>query len=198
MKSDSTIKSSFCAIIFSLVICFVGQAQNIPTVTSVTSPTSRDLYSVYFSSSTNGVAVGDSVILHYNGSSWATVPVPVNGRLEGVHFPTATTGYIVGIDRGGSSKTYVLQTTNGGTSWTNVAADTLSENLHAVFFTSADTGFAVGEGVVLKTVNGGTFWSYSVNDNYSYRSVFFPSKDTGYAAGDEFIRLPDLGTKKTL
>lgn len=193
MKTDFTISKKYNVIIFLLLCCILVNAQTLPTVTTVTSPTARDLYSVYLSSPMNGVAVGDSVILHFNGSTWSAVSVPVNGRLEGVHFPTPTTGYIVGVDRSGSSKTYVLLTTNGGTSWTNIAADTLAENLHGVFFTNVDTGFAAGEGVVLKTVNGGIFWSYIVNNNFSYRSVFFPRKDTGYAVGDEFTLLSDSG-----
>jgi hypothetical protein len=51
----------------------------------------------------------------------------------------------------------ILKTINGGTNWTAQTSGTII-NLWSVYFTSFDTGYAVGEaGTILKTTNGGVF-----------------------------------------
>jgi len=58
--------------------------------------------------------------------------------------------------------------------------------LKSVYFTSVDTGYAVGDnGTILKTTDGGINWltQNSCTDVNLY-SVHFPSVDTGYVVGD--------------
>jgi photosystem II stability/assembly factor-like uncharacterized protein len=60
-----------------------------------------------------------------------------------------------------------------------------TKNLNSVYFTGANTGYAVGDsGIILKTPNGGAIWeikSSGVTSNLY--SVHFPSINIGYAVG---------------
>lgn len=61
-----------------------------------------------------------------------------------------------------------------------------SKSLSSVYFTDANTGYAVGDsGIILKTIDSGSKWSAlssgTLNNLYS---VFFPDMDTGYVVGD--------------
>jgi hypothetical protein len=51
----------------------------------------------------------------------------------------------------------MLKTTNGGTNWVALSSGTIW-NLYSVYFTDANTGYAVGAvGTILKTTNGGGY-----------------------------------------
>ncbi len=68
--------------------------------------------------------------------------------------------------------------------WFPMNSGTLN-NLYSVYFTDANTGYAVGAGgTILKTYNAGTNWS-SLNSGtqYDLSSVHFPVDSTGYAIG---------------
>jgi photosystem II stability/assembly factor-like uncharacterized protein len=58
-------------------------------------------------------------------------------------------------------------------------------DLNSVFFTDANTGYAVGDmGTILKTINAGTSWiSLQSGTNLPLEEVYFPCQDTGYAVG---------------
>ena len=59
----------------------------------------------------------------------------------------------------------MLKTTDGGTEW--IDQDIGWNFLLSVFFTVADTGYAVGEsGVILKTTNGGVGGFVGINDQH--------------------------------
>lgn len=87
--------------------------------------------------------------------------------------------------------------------WVQITSGTF-ENLNAVQFPDANTGYAVGNaGVVLKTTNGGQNWTTlstgSFGTNYS---VFFTSATTGFvgtnttynSAGGKFLKTTNGGT----
>jgi photosystem II stability/assembly factor-like uncharacterized protein len=61
-----------------------------------------------------------------------------------------------------------------------------SNNLNYVYFTDADTGYAIGDsGTILKTTDGGDNWSIQSSGLLkSLRSVFFTSSNEGYIVGD--------------
>ncbi|MCX6248218.1 MAG: YCF48-related protein [Bacteroidetes bacterium] len=69
--------------------------------------------------------------------------------------------------------------------WNIVPSGTVN-NLKSVFFTSADTGYAVGySGTIIKTIDEGMTWStLSSGTTEDLNSVFFTSSLTGYAAGN--------------
>ena len=82
------------------------------------------------------------------GTNWSTLFF--DQFIEGFAFPTATSGFAVGV--GGR----ILHTTDSGTSWTEQTSGSTA-NLHDVSFASdALTGIAVGDGgVILRTTSGG-------------------------------------------
>jgi photosystem II stability/assembly factor-like uncharacterized protein len=90
------------------------------------------------------------------GRSYSVVPSPEGSypdQLRALWFTSASTGFAVG-DAG-----MILQTTNGATTWTEVASET-SAALHGVAFASPTVGWAIGPGgTLLETENGGSAWT---------------------------------------
>jgi photosystem II stability/assembly factor-like uncharacterized protein len=73
--------------------------------------------------------------------------------------------------------------------------------LYSVYFTSVNTGYAVGlSGTILKTVDGGTTWTtYSSGPINWLTSVYFTDANTGYIAGEGetgelILKTNDAGT----
>ena len=71
--------------------------------------------------------------------------------------------------------------TNG---WTQLISGS-NAGLNSVYFTSADTGYAVGELVILKTTDGGINWVPKTSGaSYTgHNSVFFINSNYGFAVG---------------
>lgn len=79
----------------------------------------------------------------------AGAPSPPND----IWFTDANTGVaLTGTDVAGR----IYRTTDGGGTWTQVAAN---RALRSVVFVSSSVGYAVGDNVVLKTTDGGATWS---------------------------------------
>lgn len=82
---------------------------------------------------------------------WALDNVGAANQLEGVHFPTLSTGYMVGYNGTG----IVLKTQNGGTTWSPQVANS-AQRLNDVWFADAERGWAVGDGGrIVHTGRGG-------------------------------------------
>jgi photosystem II stability/assembly factor-like uncharacterized protein len=122
-------------------------------------------------------------------------PILPGNTLNSVFFTDANTGYAVGSlfrDRyyvfhaqGG----IILKTIDGGAKWDTLWRDKTPENyLTSIFFTDANTGYAVGgsewDDIILKTTNGGTTWdTLSSGISVPLKSVYFTDSNTGYAVG---------------
>lgn len=86
-------------------------------------------------------------------AQWSAQNSNTSEHLYGVHFTSATTGYVVG------NNGTILKTTNGGLNWT-VQTSFTSQKLNSVYFTDANTGYAVGAaGVIFKTTDAGVNWT---------------------------------------
>jgi photosystem II stability/assembly factor-like uncharacterized protein len=88
------------------------------------------------------------------GASWNVINVGF--KIFAIDFPTPDKGFAVGEDG------LILQTTNGGDTWEQHNFPT-TDNLYAIHFYDADTGYAVGgtemiTGLILKTTDGGASW----------------------------------------
>ena len=87
------------------------------------------------------------------GSTWSTMPVPLNDSMFlDIFFLNGTTGWITGLDGG------IAKTTDGGITW---AAQVAPANwgLNRIHFSDANNGWAGGYyGVLLHTTNGGATW----------------------------------------
>ncbi len=73
--------------------------------------------------------------------------------------------------------------------WTSQTSGT-TEYLQSVYFTDADTGYAVGTGrTILKTNNGGTNWTVKLSGGGAIilTSVYFSDADTGYVVGYDYM-----------
>lgn len=65
-----------------------------------------------------------------------------------------------------------------------------TEDLSAIFFLDAETGWSVGEsgGAILKTTDGGETWTQLVaNPGTSFYDIYFTDKNKGWAAGQMCI-----------
>ena len=123
------------------------------------------LYDAHFFDANNGITTaavweGSGAVSRTTdgGNNWST---SIFGQaFFGMHFPTSTVGYVVGMNGG------IHRTTNGGQSWTSQTSGT-SQTLNDVFFINDFTGFAAGDnGVILKTTDGGVpveLTSFTVN-----------------------------------
>jgi photosystem II stability/assembly factor-like uncharacterized protein len=158
------------------------------------------LYSLYFTDSMTGYAVGinaaDSGLVLKTidgGNNWTQQVIgTVNYILNSVYFTNANTGYIVGYLPGGEGAGggIILKTINQGTTWTTQS--TTSINLYSVYFTDTITGYAVGDdngnfaGIILKTYDGGITLSAPQTISgtaHTLNSVYFTDSLTGYAVG---------------
>lgn len=152
------------------------------------------LNSVYFTNTSNGVAVGDrGVILRTTdgGTTWNTITVSGGAgsrNFSKVYFKTATEGYIVGGNTRNDSIRTILKTTDGGATW-NILQDNLANKANAIDFYTTNNGIIVGDkGDILTTSDGGNTWNSlnladSINSVDDLLCVDFLNSDFGVAAG---------------
>ena len=112
-----------------------------------------------------------------SGGNWTalTTGQSPSDNYFGVHFTSATTGYVVG-SKGGTSFPIVIKTTDGGSNWTEQSTGQV-QYLEDVAFVDDNTGWICGRvGLLLKTTTGGALVGitnitsqaidYSLQQNY--------------------------------
>lgn len=169
--------------------------------TALTSGTTADLNSVFFTDEQNGWIAGKSGVLRHTtdgGSTWAAQSAGTSKDIYCIHFANATTGWLSGKE--GTIKA----TTDGGATWTTQSTG-VNAKLNAIHFSDASHGIAVGEeGTILTTTNGGATWiiragnagsgssSSEGNDLYDVQML---SADVAYACGKDgaFIKTTNGG-----
>ena len=166
------------------------------TWTALPSGTTKGLSSIFFVDANIGYAVGDSGTILKTVNAGATWTAQVSGTTDGlrsVYFTSANTGYAVGGAYISTTWSYthgvLLKTINGGSTWT-ATTNSLSWIVSSVFFTDANTGYAVGSastffggsGYMLKTIDGGSTWTESWGYGIPI-SVYFTDANTGYTLG---------------
>jgi hypothetical protein len=99
-------------------------------------------------------------------------------QYNSLSFPDHRTGFASSVEG------YVMNTTDGGESWSRSASaiQSLSTEL---YFVSSSVGYLVASrGAIWKTTDGGGTWSQQVSGtSQNLQSVFFTSANTGYAVG---------------
>jgi photosystem II stability/assembly factor-like uncharacterized protein len=125
------------------------------------------LYSIFFINSDFGFLAGgnddDSSGFIYNtvngGSNWNLVYSDTLGMINQLKFVNSNTGFAVGHNEYWPPHIFsarIIKTTNSGNNW---FIDTIFNNirgLSSLYFTSENTGYAVGSnGTILKTTTGG-------------------------------------------
>ncbi|MCK4256862.1 hypothetical protein KAX35_08240 [candidate division WOR-3 bacterium] len=193
-------KETFCIMIMCLlIVILIGCGRKTPTDSDnvsywqkVESPTTNNLYSVYFVDKDNGWVVGDSgTILHWDGTSWQIIDSPTEESLMGVHFISSNDGWAVGeADHGASPILHY-----DGVKW---EIDTLLGYLSRptdIFFSSSTNGWITNAPLGKASSScklsfallhyDGTTWEY-VNTPYDFSnafSVYFVSENDGWVAG---------------
>ena len=164
-------------------------------------PFGRDIDNIQaFSFASNmqstGAQLMDNIKIISTTSHWTSVSPPsvnsTNWDLFGVHFPSATEGWAVGIDNV-NDKGVLLHYLNGQWVSVDLPHPPLSGDwgLTGVHFTSENKGWVVGQqagvlqGLLLHYSNG--IWKYAINPNVSnfwtpFR-VHFTSENEGWVVG---------------
>lgn len=158
---------------------------------------------LHFFNGSAGVAVGKSFLDNGSfiirtadgGTNWNTVHLALNNgiQLNAATFSGSNDGFAVGTNG------MILHSTDGGNSWFPQASGT-NADLNDVFFTSATTGYAVGDTIILKTTNGGVSWS-STPTPYYLTGVWFTGPNTGFAttaANGLLLKTTDAGNSWTM
>jgi len=122
---------------------------------------------------------GDVITTTNGGTTFTTQTLSTTNGLNGISFPTPTTGYIVG------NAGTMYKTTNGGTSYTTLTSG-IASNLTKVFFSTASTGYALSNvGHLLKTINSGTTWTnIPISGIGTFKQLHFLDANKGYFVND--------------
>lgn len=167
------------------------------TWTVLTSGTSNDLQSVWFTSASTGWIAGNGgVVLKTvnGGASWARdLTVGASENLMCVRFAGANHGWFVGA--GG----VVVRTANGGATWSRTHPT--ASQLNGVSFPDTSNGWAVGAGgTILGTRDGGRSW-YVVQPAVTaltLESVWRHSNTLAWGAGAAGARVSTVATADSL
>jgi len=150
----------------------------------LTTGTTVWLYSIYFINSNTGLAAGyhGKMLRTTNaGVTWDSIQSVTSETLySNFFFLNVNTGYIGGGET-------ILMTSNSGINWTTQLS-LVNARFSGIFFTSPDTGFAVGDwnnnGKIYKTDNAGNNWILqTIPAVHSIESVYFINSQTGFTAG---------------
>ena len=115
------------------------------------------------------------------GWQWIDTGFPVH--IFDMCFPPGQSniGFAVGSSLPFNGDGIILKTTNGGSIWTKISADTIP-GLKAVSFTSVDVGYAGGyQNFLMKTTDGGSTWTKIVIDSklWYFNNIEFWDADNG-------------------
>jgi photosystem II stability/assembly factor-like uncharacterized protein len=130
------------------------------------------------------------------GSSWQQVYSLAGGFMDGIRMADAVNGIAVGDPVGSPLKWVVLQTSDGGATWTRIATEpTPNSSTEAgwnnAFYTMANNQYAwfgTNNNGIWRTTDGGSSWSFAVTTlggNANCFGIQFngPPTGTGLAAG---------------
>lgn len=149
------------------------------------SGTTSDLYSIFFTDASHGVATGiDGLILKTDngGQLWQNITSNTANHLVSVFFPSYNVGYAAGY--AGT----IVKTMDGGNSWTVLNSGTTSY-INSLYFFDDSTGFAAGnDDLIIYTDDGGITWQPRANGTNSLQDIYklsFVSPQIGFAALSE-------------
>ncbi|MDM8000748.1 MAG: hypothetical protein QUS33_12375 [Dehalococcoidia bacterium] len=138
--------------------------------------TTADLNGVWGSAADNVFAVGNGgTIMHYDGSSWSAMNSGVTDDLYGVHGTSDNVVFAVG--KAGTILRY-----DGG-EWVRfpISAVETSQNLRAVWVSSATDAFAVGDGGTIVRYNGVKWLKEASGTASNLRDVYGTADGPGIA-----------------
>ncbi|MDZ7624277.1 MAG: YCF48-related protein [Ignavibacteriaceae bacterium] len=115
------------------------------------------------------------------GWQWIDTGFPVH--IFDMSFPPGQSniGFAVGSTLPFGGDGIILKTTNSGSTWSKISADTIP-GLKAVCFTSVDVGYAGGyQNFLMKTTDGGSSWTKIIIDTklWYFNNIEFWDANTG-------------------
>jgi photosystem II stability/assembly factor-like uncharacterized protein len=135
-------------------------------------PVSTPMFGLFFTSPTNGWAVGlHGAIMHYDGTSWTSVTSPTTYVLRDVVLSSANDGWAVGD--------HTILHYNGQT-WTD---QFIGATLMALALVSADEGWAIGESGEIWHLSGGQWNRAQTPTSNDLNGIFMLSASEGWAVG---------------
>jgi photosystem II stability/assembly factor-like uncharacterized protein len=117
------------------------------------------------------------------GATWTVQPTDTKASLWGISFIDTQTGFVVG-DQGA-----VLRTADGGITWKKFHDnDRALGGLHAVAFTDANRGTAVGGMGIWHTADGGVTWDRQFTSSVGRMlAISFTDANTAVAVGEKNV-----------
>jgi len=136
-------------------------------------PTEVQYNDIAFADSLNVWVIGEEgTILHSSdrGGAWEVLPNITNVNLKKVFFLDQNRGWIVG---GNDSLGVILQTLNGGITWS--IDSTFQKSINDIFINDTGTGWMVGNNdFIQKTTDAGDTWiSDSLTMDMNINRIFF-------------------------
>jgi len=134
------------------------------------------------------ILIATFIVSNLSAQNWTSMNSGSTNNLKGVHFPSSTTGYAVGVDG------TILKTTDQGLTWSSTTNAYAGYWFWDVHFTSENVGYVVGEtdpqnnpsgnGIILKTTDGGSTWTSMFSGNPDpMRDIFVLDDNTIFASG---------------
>lgn len=153
----------------------------------ITPNTTSTINSLYFVSSNDGWAVGDSgLILRYDGNNWSKVDTGfyINGNLKSVCMLSSSDVWAVG---GYSGQSSIILHWNGS-NWSQVQNPTPTKALEDIQMLSSNDGWAVGDSGTIIHWDGNK-WSKvdsTISDNWIH-AIHMISSQEGWAVGGGLV-----------
>ena len=159
--------------------------------------TSDYLCSIFFNEVNTGYAGGwgNALLKTTNGgTTWTTLttglPSTFQSRIQSIYFLNAATGYISGGDPyNTNANSFIMKTTDGGSTWTNLVHPATQNNLSDIYFTDANIGYCIGGSVsantstILKTTDGGSNWTEQPSSAHCLNKMHFVDDMHAYCVG---------------
>jgi photosystem II stability/assembly factor-like uncharacterized protein len=137
----------------------------VPTLTTLSSGVTDRLTRVQFLNENVGYISGlAGVILKTKdaGKTWVKQNSGITTAINSLNFVDENTGWAVGATSiiGTTTVSTILNTTDGGITWTKQTVSGTARALNSVKFIDKNTGWVVGaNGTIYNTTNGGTTWT---------------------------------------
>ncbi len=160
------------------------------------SPTAKNLRSIFFTDTLTGWIGGDSGLIlktTNGGINWVRQETGLNTTVYSLFFTTADTGYALAWQLDNTPPNYYgtryLQTTNGGSNWTNILFPDSNYFANSIYFYNNTNGFICGtQGKIYFSTDAGYNWNLSVIDSgipfgFPVEDVAFFNENSGYAVG---------------
>lgn len=159
-----------------------------------------------FLTTQNGVHIAAPLYKTTNGGiTWDsiayTIPTGFVADLEAIQFVDVNNGYLVGNYIDSSmvfpiQESFLLKTTDGGTTWADVTP-TNDLNDPNIYFSSPTEGVIEGVEDFYRTTDGGQTWTQSVMFNKSALTMSFGDAATGFMGGFDLSQSPAGWLAKT-